>query len=70
MYRDKIGPHFFIDHISPIITFFLLFTCFSFLVLRLRTSRSGQKVQDKATPEKCPAIVKVQILYELEDGGD
>ena len=37
MYRDKIGPHFFIDHIAP---------------------------------EKCPAIIKVQILYEVEDGGD
>ena len=24
MYRDKIGPHFFIDHIAPIITVFFI----------------------------------------------
>ena len=72
MYRDKIGPHFFIDHIAPIIIVFLLFTVFSFLVLLLRTCRFGQKMQDNATLdlEKCPAIIKVQILYELKDGGD
>ncbi|KAF3948652.1 hypothetical protein CMV_025378 [Castanea mollissima] len=35
------------------------------------TLRFGQKVQDNATLdlEKCPAIIKVQILYEFKDRG-
>ena len=67
MYRDKIGPHFFIDHIAPIIIVFLLFTVFSFLVLLLRTSKLGQKVQDNATLEKFLAIINVKILTRLKD---
>ena len=67
MYRDKIGPHFFIDHIAPIIIVFLLFTVFSFLVLLLRTSKLGQKVQDNATLEKFLAIINVKILTGLKD---
>ena len=67
MYRDKIGPHFFIDHIAPIIIVFLLFTVFSFLVLLLRTAKLGQKVQDNATLEKFLAIINVKILTRLKD---